>query len=162
MDKVKQSHGFRKFAITQMIKAKVDYDSREYLVGHKSSRGLGVSYARTSEEDRLQEWSKAIPLLEVNPTRRPERQVDQYESERLYWREYGEQMIEMYKQMDARMKAVEEASKAYEATRTKEEKRKDGAEWLRSVLNEPELSKQLKKDAERLAAASSAAATATN
>jgi integrase len=36
---VKQSHGFRKFAFTQMIKAKVDYDSREYLVGHKHSKG---------------------------------------------------------------------------------------------------------------------------
>jgi integrase len=158
VDKVKQSHGFRKFAITQMIKAKVDYDSREYLVGHKGSRGLGVNYDRTTEDDRLQGWSKAIPLLEVNPTRRLERQVDEYESERRYWREYGEQMIEMYKQMDARMIAVEEANKAYEATKTKEEKRKDREEWLLSVLNEPELSKQLRKDAERYAAEEAATA----
>ena len=98
----------------------------------------------------------------MNPTPRLERQVDQYESERLYWREYGEQMIEMYKQIDARMKAVKEANKAYEATKTKAEKRKDREEWLRSVLNEPELSEQLKKDAESYAAEDAAAATATD
>ena len=56
---VARSHGFRKFSITQMIKAKVDYDTREYLVGHRNnSRGLGVHYDRTTEEDRLAEYLK--------------------------------------------------------------------------------------------------------
>lgn len=53
-----RAHGFRKFAISTMIKAKVDYNSREYLVGHKMSRGLDVNYDRTSEEDRLLEFLK--------------------------------------------------------------------------------------------------------
>lgn len=77
VDKVKQSHGFRKFAITQMIKAKTDYDSREYLVGHKGSRGLGVNYDRTTEEDRLSEYLKALDLLTINSENRLRRQVQQ-------------------------------------------------------------------------------------
>jgi hypothetical protein len=74
--KVMRSHGFRKFAITQMIKAKVDYSAREYLVGHKHSRGLDVNYDRTSVEDRLSEWSGAIDLLTVNPENRLRRQIE--------------------------------------------------------------------------------------
>ena len=61
-----RAHGFRKFAISTMIKAKVDYNSREYLVGHKMSRGLDVNYDRTSEEDRLLEFFKAVDLLTIN------------------------------------------------------------------------------------------------
>ncbi|MGC1134459.1 MAG: hypothetical protein WA941_16645 [Nitrososphaeraceae archaeon] len=56
------SHGFRKFTITQMKKAQLDFSDREYLVGHKGSRGLDVNYDRTTEEDRLQEYLKAIDL----------------------------------------------------------------------------------------------------
>jgi hypothetical protein len=72
---VKQTHGFRKFAVTQMIKAKVEYGSREYLVGHKHSRGLDVNYDRTTEEDRLQEYLKALDLLTINPENRLRKQV---------------------------------------------------------------------------------------
>jgi integrase len=78
---VKQSHGFRKFAITQLIKAKVDYDSREYLVGHKGSRGLGVNYDRTTEEDRLLEYLKAVDLLTINSENRLKRKIYQLESQ---------------------------------------------------------------------------------
>jgi integrase len=64
--RVMRSNGFRKFVITRMRKAKVDYDVREYLVGHRLTRGLGVNYDRTSEEDRFEEWTKAINLLTIN------------------------------------------------------------------------------------------------
>lgn len=65
--KVKRCHGFRKFAITMMIKGKVDYNAREYLVGHKVSRGLDQNYDRTSEEDRLSEFLRAVDLLTLHP-----------------------------------------------------------------------------------------------
>jgi integrase len=65
-----KSHGFRKHAITQMIKAKMDYTSREFIVGHKVSRGLDVSYDRTSEQDRLSEYLKAMDLLTISPENR--------------------------------------------------------------------------------------------
>ena len=74
---VMMSHGFRKFAITQMIKAKVDYQAREYLVGHRHSRGLDVNYDRTSDEDRLNEYLKAMDLLTISPENRLRRQVQE-------------------------------------------------------------------------------------
>jgi integrase len=61
------THGCRKFAITMMKKAKVDFSDREFLVGHRHSRGLDVRYDKTSPEDRLLEWSKAINLLTIDP-----------------------------------------------------------------------------------------------
>jgi integrase len=62
MHPVQRSHGFRKFAITQMKLAKVDWGDREYLVGHRHSRGLDENYDRTDESDRLQEYLKAVDL----------------------------------------------------------------------------------------------------
>jgi site-specific recombinase XerD len=80
---VAQTMGFRKRAMTKMIQAKVDYDCREYLIGHKRSRGLNVSYDRTSEVDRFIEWSKAINLLTVDPKLRLEIKIQKLESERI-------------------------------------------------------------------------------
>jgi integrase len=102
VNKVKQSHGFRKFAVSMMIKAKVDYSSREYLVGHRHSRGLDVSYDRTSEEDRLQEYLKAVDLLTINPENRLKQENQDLkttraeEIEKLKWRE-GQQSLEIAK-----------------------------------------------------------------
>jgi hypothetical protein len=78
---VAQTMGFRKRAMTMMIQAKVDYDCREYLIGHKRSRGLNVSYDRTSEEDRFIEWSKAINLLTVDPKLRLEIKIQKLETD---------------------------------------------------------------------------------
>jgi hypothetical protein len=50
-DEVMMSHGLRKNVITLMKKAKVEYSDREYLIGHKRSRGLDVNYDRTTEDD---------------------------------------------------------------------------------------------------------------
>ena len=65
-----RSHGLRKFVITQMKMARVDFNDREYLVGHKHSRGLDIHYDRTTEEDLLAEYEKAIPFLTIDPTQR--------------------------------------------------------------------------------------------
>ena len=72
-------HGLRKFAITQMIKAKVDFSAREFLVGHRQSRGLDVNYDRTAEEDRLFEYLKAMDLLTISPENRLRKQVAEQE-----------------------------------------------------------------------------------
>jgi integrase len=93
---VMRSHGFRKFAITQMIKAKVDYNTREYLVGHRQSRGLDLNYDRTTEEDRLQEYLKAIDLLTINPENRLKVKIHQMESEHsAEWNQLKQQMNEL-------------------------------------------------------------------
>jgi hypothetical protein len=109
---VMMSHGFRKWAITQMKKAKVDFSDREYLVGHKMSRGLDVSYDRTTEEERLEEWSKAINNLTINPAFHLEKELEVYKGEtaqriaelttQLKARE------ERFKEFDLRMKKVED------------------------------------------------------
>jgi integrase len=72
---VMRSHGFRKFAITMMKKSKVDYSDREFLVGHRYSRGLDINYDRTSEEDRLQEYLKAVDLLTISQENRLRNEV---------------------------------------------------------------------------------------
>jgi integrase len=96
---VARSHGLRKFCITQMIKAKVDYSAREYLVGHKVSRGLDVNYDRTTEEDRLQEYLKAIDLLTINPENRLRRQVEQLTIRRDKLEDLAAQMDELNKKL---------------------------------------------------------------
>lgn len=98
---VMQTHGFRKFAITQMIKAKVDYSAREYLVGHKHSRGLDVNYDRTTEEDRLQEYLKAVDLLTINSEHRLKLQIHQMKAEHsAEWNQLKEQMAELKKVLE--------------------------------------------------------------
>jgi integrase len=72
---VMRSHGLRKFSITQMKKAKVDFNDREALVGHRRSRGLDLNYDRTTEEERLQEFLKAMDLLTISPENRLRKQV---------------------------------------------------------------------------------------
>ena len=74
---VMRSHGFRKFTVTQMVKSKLDYNVREYLIGHKHSLGLDMHYDRTSEEDRLSEYMKAMDLLTISPENRLRRQVQE-------------------------------------------------------------------------------------
>jgi integrase len=69
------SHGLRKFAITQMKKARVDFSDREYMVGHKSTRGLDNNYDRTAEVDRLAEYLKAMDLLTISPENRLRKRV---------------------------------------------------------------------------------------
>lgn len=92
---VMRSHGLRKFAITQMIKAKLDYECREYLVGHRHSRGLDVNYDRTTSEDRLQEYLKALDLLTINQENRLKIKIHQLEGQ--HTEEYAALKIEIDK-----------------------------------------------------------------
>lgn len=79
LNEVMASHGFRKFCITQMKKAKVDFNDREALVSHRLSRGLDVNYDRTEDEDRLQEFLMAMDLLTISPKNRLKKQVAEQE-----------------------------------------------------------------------------------
>jgi len=98
---VMQSHGFRKFAITMMKKAKVDFSDREYLVGHKHSRGLDVNYDRTTEEDRLSEYLKAVDLLTINSENRLKIKIQQLETQHSEeWNMLKAQMAELKQVLD--------------------------------------------------------------
>lgn len=59
-------HAFRKFTISQMERANMKYEAREYLTAHKTSRGLDNNYLRMSVKDRLTEYLKAIPYLTIS------------------------------------------------------------------------------------------------
>lgn len=108
---VMMTHGFRKFAITQMKKAKVDYSDREYLVGHRHSRGLDINYDRTSEEDRLVEYVKAIDLLTINPEHRLQKKVNELESEQ------ENEIARLKEEMERNKKTVDHALAMIEAVK---------------------------------------------
>jgi integrase len=80
---VMTSHGFRKFATTNMIRSKVNPEAREMLLGH--SIGLSDSYYRPDANEILQEYLKAVDLLTINEENRLRRKVESQEKEAEQW-----------------------------------------------------------------------------
>jgi integrase len=71
---VARSHGFRKFATTNMIRAKLNPEAREMLLGH--SIGLSNAYYRPDESEVLAEYMKAVDLLTINEENKLRREVE--------------------------------------------------------------------------------------
>jgi hypothetical protein len=65
---VKASHDCTKFAIADVIRAKVNPEAREMLLGHRI--GLSSAYYRPDANEILQEYLKAIDLLTINEENR--------------------------------------------------------------------------------------------
>ena len=59
-------YAFRKFTTTKMIEAGVEHNTKEFLLGHKISRGLDNSYDRTPVKIRLAEFTKVVPYLTIS------------------------------------------------------------------------------------------------
>jgi hypothetical protein len=59
-------NGFRKFAISSFVRAKVNHDIRQLLVDHKGGY-LDENYLRLTEDEILEEYMKAEPYLTVDP-----------------------------------------------------------------------------------------------
>jgi integrase len=93
--KVAKTHGFRKFFITQCDRAGMPFTTREYLSGHRLPN-QDASYIRMTEEDRLAEYVKVIPLLTMDPTQRLERENQELRKD--YLAELGE-LREEFNQM---------------------------------------------------------------
>ena len=55
--------------------AKVEWGDREFLSGHHHNRGLDENYDRTSIEDRLSEYLKAVDLLTISPENRLRKEI---------------------------------------------------------------------------------------
>ncbi len=74
-NEVARTHGFRKFAITNMGRSRMDSEIREMLVGHK----LGVKglYLKYGEQDRLMEYLKAVDYLTINEENRLKIKVEE-------------------------------------------------------------------------------------
>ena len=59
-------NGFRKFAISSFVRAKVSHEVRQMLCDHKGGY-LDESYLRLTEEEILEEYMKAETFLTVDP-----------------------------------------------------------------------------------------------
>jgi integrase len=70
-----RAHAFRKFATTNMVRAKVNPEIREMLLGH--SIGLSSSYYRPDPTELLEEYLKAIDYLTISNENRLTKKVQQ-------------------------------------------------------------------------------------
>ena len=95
---VMASHGFRKFATTNMIRSKVNPEAREMLLGH--SIGLSNSYYKPDANEILQEYLKAIDLLTINEENRLRIKI---ETQHIEHSEEWKQMRKMVNEIRAKM-----------------------------------------------------------
>ena len=72
---VARAHGFRKTFTTQLINSKVNPEIREMLLGHKI--GLASCYYRPTEQEMLNEYLKAVPLLTISNEERLKFKLEQ-------------------------------------------------------------------------------------
>jgi hypothetical protein len=60
-----------------MIRAKLEYNARETLVGH-SLKTLDLNYDRREQEELLEEYTKAINFLTIDDSNKLRREVEHY------------------------------------------------------------------------------------
>ena len=75
-NEVGMTKGFRKFFKTQLVLAGVDPELRELFIGH-SQKKLKHVYTCMNEEQIFEEYSKAIPLLTIDPKNKLEKKVEE-------------------------------------------------------------------------------------
>ncbi len=80
-NEVPRAHGFRKFVETNMIRAKLQPEIREMLLGHDLPSNV-KSYYRPDESEVLEEYLKAVDLLTINEENRLRRQVETLQVEK--------------------------------------------------------------------------------
>lgn len=129
-------NAFRKRVLSILIRSKVDYSTREYILGHRHSRGLEVYYDRTTDEERFIEWSKAIDFLTVDPAQRLEKQIQQQDirhSEE--WQTLKREMNELKQLLDPIYPFVPKDEQKREIHRkvweAQHEAKKKGLDWTK-------------------------------
>jgi integrase len=70
------ANGFRKFVISNFIKAQLNHEIRELLVDHATM--LDLNYFRPSEEEVLGEYVKAVDYLTISAENKLRREVEHY------------------------------------------------------------------------------------
>ena len=89
----------------QCSRAHIDYPTREYLIGHKLP-GQEPSYNRMTEEDRLNEFVNAIPLLTIDPSANLKDRVKELEGEQ------AQRLAEQSKKISLQEQKIEEQTRA--------------------------------------------------
>ena len=111
---IMMAHGFRKFFKTQLVKARVDQELRELLLGH-SKRKLDHVYTRLTADEVQQEYEKAIDLLTINSENRLKRKVteltEQQDEITLMKLSHEKEMKEMRGQLDRIVSMIQENPK---------------------------------------------------
>ena len=82
---VKLTNGYRKHVISTFIEAGLNHEIRELLVDHATQ--LDQNYFRPTEEQVLQEYLKAEPLLTVSEENRQKRRIEVLTIEKNSWDE---------------------------------------------------------------------------
>jgi integrase len=72
---IARAHGFRKAFTTNLVRAKVNPEIREILLGH--SIGLSGSYYRPDNNEILEEYLRAVDFLTINEEHRLRRKVNE-------------------------------------------------------------------------------------
>jgi hypothetical protein len=70
-------HAIRKFTITNMIRARLEFNARETFVGHKI-KSMDPHYDRRDQSELLEEYGKAVDYLTIDPANRLKREVEEY------------------------------------------------------------------------------------
>jgi len=68
-------YGFRKFFTKQLVDSKLNPEIREMLLGH--TIGLTGVYYKPTEEEMLNEYLKAVPLLTISDEERLRLKLEQ-------------------------------------------------------------------------------------
>ena len=100
------SHGIRKWTISSMISAKLEYTAREKLVGHKKSIGLDQNYDRRPESEILAEYCKAISYLTINEESRLKAKAEKLETENVAQKQVIAKTYEMYETMQKQINEI--------------------------------------------------------
>ena len=86
-------HAFRKFAITEMGRAKINPEIREMLVNHDI--GIRQIYLKYDENDLLAEYVKAIDNLTINEENRLKKKIEELTVKDNEIKELREQFLEL-------------------------------------------------------------------
>jgi hypothetical protein len=116
-------HSLRKFNITQMARAKVDTEIAKLLTGH--SIGVRSRYLNYSDDDLLQEYTKAIPFLTISNENKLS-----HELKNLAIKNQG-----FVNSVDSKLKEKdEEVRKLEEQIAAIQKEQREGKEYFKSVI----------------------------
>jgi len=106
------SHACRKFFNSMCIKAGVEYGTKEFLQGRRTTRGLDTSYDRLTVTDRLAEYMKTVELLTIDPSQRLKKQLAESErTNKIEIAELRNENAEIKKQLEELMQGYQRTAK---------------------------------------------------
>jgi DNA anti-recombination protein RmuC len=132
-------NGFRKFANTNFVRAKVDPIKKEMLLGHKGSLGLDMNYYRPNEDEILQEYLKAVDYLTINNEHRLQWKVVELTQKQddieLMKAEHQRKDLELREQMQHQQQQYQRMIEEFQERdrKEKEELRREVMEYLKAT-----------------------------